>query len=339
MTLNVGTICYSTQSGLGRLAKSFFDAGVVNRVLLHPHPRYVPHDDWYPADRRFSPDQSDYFLDGLDCLLLFESCFDLKHVVRAAKRLGIRVVLMPMYEFTPWPFDQHVRCEIDLYLCPSLLDLEYYRRLPDGDSKAVFLPAPVDVPWRLRERAEVFVHNAGHGGKGFRNGTPQLLEAMQFVNSPDVRLIVRGQPHERRIERLFREYGRRRDPRVELRLEDVPDGELWGTGDVFIFPERFNGLSLPMQEAFASGLLVIGTNRFPMNTWLPPEPLINPTGFDRHRIAVEFDRAIVDPRDIAAAIDFWHGTDISYFSRMGREWAERHSWEVLRPRYLELLAG
>ena len=40
---------------------------------------------------------------------------------------------------------------------------------------------------------------------------------------------------------------------------------------MFVFPEKFNGLSLPLQEARAAGMLVLATDRFPMNTWLPRE--------------------------------------------------------------------
>jgi hypothetical protein len=39
-------------------------------------------------------------------------------------------------------------------------------------------------------------------------------------------------------------------------------------------------------------------------------------------------------------VDSWYGrsgSEVECLSQRGREWAEAHSWEVLRPRYLEAL--
>ncbi len=116
--------------------------------------------------------------------------------------------------------------------------------------------------------------------------------------------------------------------------------ELYSTGDVFIFPEKFNGLSLPLQEACAAGMLVMATDRFPMNTWLPNDPLIPIRGERIIQISGRlraFKEAMIDPKDIAATIDRWYGEDISSFSESGREWAMRNSWQVLGPKYKELL--
>jgi hypothetical protein len=116
--------------------------------------------------------------------------------------------------------------------------------------------------------------------------------------------------------------------------------ELFSEGDTFIFPESFNGLSLPLQEAYSAGMCVMATDRFPMNTWLPREPLIPVEKYRRDNVGgscVEFDRAVIEPRLIAATIDNWYGRDISHLSSSGRDWAAEHSWEKLKPVYLEEL--
>ncbi len=129
---------------------------------------------------------------------------------------------------------------------------------------------------------------------------------------------------------------------VEFRRGIFPADTLWTEGDVFVFPEKFNGLSLPLQEARAAGMLVVSTDRFPINTWLPKEPLIQVSDTRMTRLGghlTEFDEAIVDPRDIAAKIDEWYGRDISEYSEQGRMWAARNSWEILKPKYMEILAS
>ena len=87
-------------------------------------------------------------------------------------------------------------------------------------------------------------------------------------------------------------------------------------------------------------MLVMATDRFPINAWLPTEPLVKPSGYQKARVATrcrEFDEAIIDPKDIASKIDEWYGRDISEYSRQGRQWAEENSWDALKPKYLEVL--
>jgi hypothetical protein len=169
------------------------------------------------------------------------------------------------------------------------------------------------VEWKLREKANVFVHNAGNGGLGGRNGTRELLTAMQHVESP-IKLIVRSQIP---IENI-------KDDRVEIRVGQFDD--IWSEGDVFIFPEKFNGLSLPLQEAYASGMLVMASDRFPSNTYLPTEPLIKVSDYKIENISVEFNMAIINPKDIAEKIDGWYNKNIKDYSLMGLEYNKQISW-------------
>lgn len=357
MSLRVGSVVYSCWQGLGVLARSFFDAGVLTDVLvvdragLKSRPLQP---DWFPgADVASSRDGSlgtlirdkgRDLVERCDVMLFLETPHDWTLIDYARER-GVKTALMPMYECMPDPLP----ATPDLMVCPSLLDLRYYSWYSSGPEpplgiaghvlhsadcpfKAVYLPVPAGVPWRQRARAEVFVHNAGHGGLLGRNGTGQLLDAMRHVRSP-LKLIVRSQ------DRL--QWGVD-DPRVEVRVGSAPYEALWDEGDVFVFPDKFNGLSLPLQEARAAGMLVMATNRFPANTWLPSGPLIPVSGYQRDRVSgrcLEFDSAIVDPRDIAATMDAWFGADIIGYSRSGKAWADEMSWQRLRPKYVEVLEG
>lgn len=325
--MQVGTIGYNTNSGLGHLVKAFYDHGVVQRVMTIPHPRYAHHPEWYPPEVTYNRSDVDRFLDGLDSLVIFENAFNHWGIVKRAKAVGVRFLLVPMYEWTPYP----IPVIPDLVACPSDLDVDVYHQ----DYKTARLNIPVEVPWKLRERAVNFVHNAGHGQVGFAKGTPEVLEAMQHVTSP-VRLLVRGQPGEPRIREIFEKY--KDHPKIELRYGDLPYETLFAEGDVYINAERYNGLSLPLQEAYAGGMLVMTTNRYPANTWLPSPPLIQPAEFHKYRVnQTTFDRATIEPSVIAKTIDDWYGRDISEYSKAGKRWAEANSWEVLKPKWLDLL--
>lgn len=324
--MRVGSVVYATDQGLGYLAKSFFDAGVVTDVAVVAHGRHTTHWDWYlPGSLRVMnlrrPSECEA-MKGLcrrvDAMLFFETPFHWP-LIDYCREIGVATFLMTMYECTP----KVLPSTPDIFLCPSLLDSQYFPQ-----ERSTYLPVPVDpVPWRQRTKAEVFVHNAGHGGLKGRNGTRELLEAIPLVRS-GAKFIVRSQepiPH-------------KPHPNLEVRIGTVPRSELYDEGDVFIFPEKFNGLSLPLQEAKASGMLVVAADRFPINTWLHREPRIPVREYRTTSIGPpynEFQEAVIDPVDIARMVDSLYGKDITNISLHGQKWAETMSWEILKPQYLE----
>ena len=88
-------------------------------------------------------------------------------------------------------------------------------------------------------------------------------------------------------------------------------------------------------------MLVMTSDRFPMNTWLPREPLIPVEKYTVASISgayKEFQEATVRPEDIAAKIDQVYDMDITEYSRSGKAWAEENSWELLKPRWVEALS-
>lgn len=330
--MRVGTVCYCTEQGLGRLAKDYYDAGVITDVLLIPHPSYENHPDWYPPGTPTVRGKSihgpavDAFLKQLDVILFFETPFDWSLPTRCQEK-GIKTVLMPMYEW--FPQNPAFRRSISLFLCPSLLDLKYF---PEG----VFVPVPVDPSrWKLRSRAVRFLHNAGHIGHRNHKGTEELIKAIPYLR-PDVRLTIRSQSD--RIYSLLK--GNMGFNQLDVYVGELPYGTLFDDYDVYVAPEKFNGLSLPLQEAYAAGLPVITTDRFPMNTWLPNGFLVKPSSTVQAQLHgnLPFEESVVDPVAIAEKINHWHRQSIVGHSQVAREWAEAHSWEALKPRILEALA-
>lgn len=321
--MRVGTINYATDQGLGILVKSFYDHGILTDVLpLTNGPRRLAHPEWYPNSippAGYNRQVALQFIREMNVMFFFETPFDWE-LIPICKDWGIKTVLMPMHECMP----KQLPYEPDLFICPSLLDLDCYPK--NRQRKSLFLPVPVEVPWRERNEATIFVHNSGHGGLRGRNGTAELIDAMPYVKSP-IQLILRTQDNV-----SFPNL----DSRITHQVGTIPYEDLWTEGDVFVFPEKFNGLSLPLQEAHAAGMLIMCGNRFPMNTWLPTEPLIPVESYSQSSVGQRyafFQEAKLNPKDIAKTIDSWYGKNIREFSIAGKEFAETASWDYLKSKY------
>jgi len=328
--MKVGTLAYTTNQGLGILVKDFYDNGMVTDVLIVKHGRRESHNEWYPnatvlnSLRGSSREVAQAFVDEMDVMLFFETPF-IWELIPFCREQGIKTFLMPMYECMP----KELPYQPDRFICPSILDLDYF------PERSTFIPVPVDVEWRQRTEAKVFVHNAGNLGLRGRNGTRELIEALDHIES-DAKVIIRSQVS------ILGDHSSEITDKTSWRIgETIPAEDLYKEGDVFIFPEKFNGLSLPLQEARAAGMLVMGVDRYPMNTWLPNDPLIPVHQYDRASLSgrmVEFDEAVIRPQNIAKKIDEWYGRDITDYSSAGKSWAEEMSWETLKPTYLKELS-
>lgn len=320
--MRVGSLVYCTDQGLGILAKSLYEVGVITDVVVVPHSHWHNNYDWYPNAEKFSMASARRMVDSVDSVLFLETAYDWS-LIPYAQAQGKKVSLMTMYECTP----KELPARPDQFICPSSLDFKYY------PTNSVQLTVPVNVPWRQRTRANLFIHNAGHGGLRGRNGTAELIQALRYVKSK-AEFLIRSQ------KRLDVSIPPELSGRVRIECGTAPYERLYSAGDVFIFPEKFNGLSLPLQEAYASGMLVMCGARYPMIDWLPREPMIPVHSYRRSAVSPrcnEFDEAVYDPRDIAATIDRWYNEPIADFSYHGRSWAEANSWDKLRDRYLEVL--
>lgn len=307
-----GTIGFCTDQGLGIQTKAFFEHGLIQKILIQRHGSYENHYDWYTPEQKVNSVEE--LLDSCDRLIFFETLWDKWHIIPLARARGIKTIFVMHYECSKLP--PPYWC--DVYVAPSAIDYQLWQPYVKEIHR---INIPVEMPFKKRTKAEVFVHNSGHGGLLGRNSTQELLDAMQYVKSP-IKLIVRTQNGNYKSN----------DPRVEIIRGSVPYEQLFSAGDVFILPDKFGGSFLPMQEAAASGMVVLASDRL-SNRWLKPECLIPTAGFRKATIAVEFDSAIISPGAIAERIDFWYGKDITRYSLANKAWAEQNSWEKLKPRY------
>jgi len=333
--MRVGQVGYATTQGLGYLAKAFHDNGVVTDpiVFIHTDKSKVTHREWYPEGTPFcnsSELRSDEILDlicNLDVMIFHETPFNWE-LINDCRDRGVKTVLIPMYEWTPvrWP------AKPDAVFCPSLLDVDYLKdQFLEG--RCIFAPIPVDNShWKQRTKADKFLHNAGNIGHREHKGTRQLLEAIPLVESSDFRITIRAQ-NTRALGSILRDTRVEQDSRVTIQSGEIPYEQLWDDHDVYVAPEKFNGLSLPLQESFAAGMMVMTTNRYPMNTWLPSDPLIPVESVRKARISgnyYEFDECILSPETIAKTIDNWVGKDITEYSLRGKLWGDLYSWTNLQ---------
>lgn len=359
MTLRVGSLVYATDQGLGYLAKSFYDNGVLTDVMMIAHGSRPMHQEWYPGHGSInslrSPSDRERiqeFCHSVDVMVFFETPF-IWELIPFCQQHKIGTVLIPMYECMPRELP-HVP---DKIISPSLLDQQYY---PSSQFINIPAPNPQDIPWRLRSHAQVFVHNAGHGGLKGRNGTAEVLEALEYIESP-AKVIIRSQEslyqtaNHRQVAQLTNPLTRKGqelrwggedisplERMLDIRSGTVPRSELYAEGDCLLFPERFNGLSLPLQEAYSAGMMVMCGKRFPMTEWLPKGPMIEVKEYVKECVSPrchEYDSARYDPREIARNIDLWYGQDISTYSNFGRIWGEMNSWQILKPKWMEAICN
>ncbi len=329
--MKIGMTAYATNQGLGYLAKSFYDAGIVDEIILirHGSPRRPTYPEWYgnraveAPGRKIRGPSVETLLDKIDVMLFFETPFDWKFPELCRKH-NVKTVMIPMYEWFP----KGKESIFDGYLCPSLLDVDYFKKYPHS----LFVP-PVDpTAWKLRTTAKRFLHNAGNIGHRNHKGTLELLQAVKYLKS-DLSLTIRCQDT-RAFRRLLSQVpGIERDSRVNLELGEIPHEDLFTGYDVYVAPEKFNGLSLPLQEAYAAGMLVMASDRYPNHCWLPTEPLISVGRTRQAEIGggyLSFEESILDPEEIAESMDNWYEKDIRDFSSQGRLWARTNSWELKR---------
>lgn len=316
----LGLIARADNSGLGTLSREFYEHFRFTKVLVLDNGKYRSFPERFPGARvskRIGSEEIEWLLDGIDILVTLETPYEWQIYNQARKR-GVKTILVPMYECEPNPLP----AVPTLVVCPSALDYRVFR--PELRNKCLVkqLDIPVNrerVEYRIRKKALVFQHNAGHGGLLGRNGTTELLAAIPMCKS-DAKFIIYSQ------KRLDFSH-----PNVEVRVGNYPEyWDLWGDGDMFVFPHKFDGLSLPIQEALSSGMPVLSTAIFPFTMMMPEKWMFTAhesmslRAWDRY-----IDVAVIDPQDIADTIDQWYGKDIREESRLANSIAEKLSWKTL----------
>lgn len=329
--MRIGMIARACNSGLGSMCWEFarhlkpVKVLVVENGIYKPFPeRYRGFDHrWTHPHHSISREDEEWITEDVDVLLSIETFYSAT-VVSRARRKGVKTVLVTMVEMQ----QEELEDEPDFFLCPSLLDYDVMKA-KYGEARATYLPVPIAMDrldWQKRGVARHFVHTASHGGMHGRKGTWLLMQAMNYVKREDVQLTIYS------WKPLVAS-----DSRITVEVKNFKNWwQVWRTGDVLVYPQGANGICLPIVEAMCAGLGVITTDIYPFNEYMPRELLFKPERLIRTRLGgglIAVDDPVINPVAIAKKIDEVAGTDIGRFSLMGKEYADKHSWEVLLPSY------
>jgi len=306
-------------TGLGRMAQDARAVLGIGHQLVIPS-RRLSTKPLRPGDLLLTPRTLGAeiidFLEPLEGLIVLERPDWTPTLLPKAKRLGLRIIGVPLWEwFDPSePLWHHC----DLFVCPNRQCFEVVRAAEFENS--IVLPWPVDLarfPHRpVSGPAKVFVHNAGLLDADDRSGTRDTIEAFKRVPLPGVRLIVRMQ-QPASLPSL--------DKRVQICVANLPDpSALWAEGDAAIQPSKIEGLGLMILEPICCGLPVMTLNAAPMNEYgtgllvrtraFPGQPA-SPWGAAARLHAPQ-------PVDLARKIQFCAEHDLGEVSKHQRLWAE-----------------
>lgn len=321
MDIKIGMICRDNNRGLGIQSWEFYKNLRPVKTLVIEISEKSTFRNRYP-EARFCQDKIedkdlDWFLDGIDCLISFETWYR-KDIPEIAKKRGIKTILYINWE---WFCE-----EADLYLVPSLW---HFSEIPGPKE---YLPVPINrkkLKFRLRKQANIFYHNTGNLLAGYdRNGTEIFLRAIPLVKS-NVQFVIKSQVELPRIN----------DRRVKYIIEDVKNyWDQWKTeADIMVLPRRYGGLCLPLNEAMSVGMPVIMPDSKPQNQFLPRDLLVKVSGSQLIKIKKVVELANINPVDVARKIDEFANKDITKYSKIMDEIAEAWSWDRLKPHILKII--
>lgn len=329
----IGLIARADNRGLGQQTWAFYRHMRPAKTLVVDCPSQKPlklHPDRFPDATivKGIPNRSDIinFLTGLDVVYTAETGYT-KHLWREADRMGVRTVLHANYEF--W----------DITDTPTTLAAASEWHLGDYGREAVFLPVPIETDRftpHTGVRARRWLHPIGRPAIHDRNGTTDLLMALQFVTA-DIEVTITCQ-ESGYVGGLINRYGIRTPDNVTVRVESSDALHYWTKydgQDAVVLPRRFGGLCLPANEAVGAGIPVIMPDIEPNNIWLPPEWLTKASraGDFQAKQPIRYYRT--DPHQLAAVMDRF-ATDSDFYRNAcaeARSIARARSWLTLQPRY------
>lgn len=308
---------------------------VVNCPSAKPLPL---HPERFPGamviDRIPTDEDCKQFLAGLDVVLTFETPYN-HNLFSIAREMGVKTVLQYNFEFLAhlqhpdWP-------QPDLFAAPSTWRFD---DVPFANK--ALLPVPIATDRFTKHRDSVnsgirrFLHVVGRPAVADRNGTCDLLQALQYVTSEIVVTVKCQEPGY--VSGLV--PGLTTPDNVTLIVDsgDVLEYQDLYTGhDVLVMPRRFGGLCLPVNEALGAGMPVIMPCIEPNLDWLPYLWLVDDVDVKSSLMTkARIDVYETNPRALAYTIDEF-STNHEFFAD-AREHAlalaDSLSWDALEPMY------
>lgn len=326
--MRLGLIARSDRTGLGYQTKDYYDhlkplkTMLIDLSILNGQRQNY---DWYKPDliiKGFPNDlQIKEFLRGLDVVLTAETPYNYS-LYTIAHKMGIKVANVINWEF----FDHLIHPEYelpDLIIMPSMWHYEDAENFALSKGiKCVYLHHPVDrnkIPFRQRATSKMF-HIAGKPASHDRNGTYDFLRAC-----PDGRVTTQDEEYARKL-------------RGEFRHSNIFTGidnqkTIYDMGDVLVFPRKYGGNCLPLNEALSAGCPVIMPDISPNNHLLPKEWLVPAEIVDSFTPRTKIDIYKTDHNELVKKIQWFREQDISALSLQANEIADSISWTTMKPKW------
>lgn len=316
--VKLGIVVFANDSGLGAQTRRLCEMLRPFRLLAIDSSGFSKnkdqHFDWYSGFSGYRvhgfPQNFEIrkFLEGLTHVLVCENPLNF-YLFSQARTMGIRTYCQTNYEFC----DNLNKPELplpDMFLMPSYWKLEEMKN-SFGGSHVTYLPPPIN-PAEFSEARQVnfdrkegknLLHVIGTLATHDRNGTLDVLKALKYTKE-NFTLTIKSQ-HELPVEYMVD------DRRVSYKIgNEASNADLYKDYDAVIFPRRYGGLSLGMNEALMSGLPVIMTNISPNKFILPEKWLLNATKVDQFKARVPIDVYGVNPKELAKKIDYIVNSDL-----------------------------
>lgn len=347
--MNLGIVGYNDYSGIGNMITEYKRNLDIKYHLAVPgrHGNNYSHESLTPATGYYKENKSEYWNvlekwinnNKINLIIVIESPFSIN---KMARKLKVPTVLVVMWEW----FNPSVATnlnEIDHFICPTLKAIKEV-----NFNHKTYIPNPINknsLPHRqISGPAKSFIHNAGNLGNNFRKGTLETIEAFVKVKK-DIKLTINSM---KPINSLPVKYQLliNNDNRINYNFKLFNNiHDLYNTGDVLIYPSRFDGHNLVGQEAATSGLPVITTNAEPMNEyWLDDNRLlVNVKSTNKISLAPHSNSNCIinypDIDDLANKIVWCSENDLSEISINNSKVGDKTDWTILKNEYHELFDG
>lgn len=278
---------------------------VINSTIFNNNEQ---HFEWYDGrggiliDGFIKRHEIEPILRDVDVLLTFEIPYSYD-LIRVAKTKGVKTVIQNNWEFTDYLKEPNLPLP-DLLVNHSYWHLDEQKNLwpdiTDYCPTPLFLEDYEEIMLQNmdREGKRRFLHIAGRKTHEDRNGTRELMQAMNHVAPDhDFELVIKTQNAE---------IPESNDPRIIIdRTAPVDEKELYRNFDAMIMPRRYGGACLPMNESLASGLPVIMPDIDPNNKVLPKEWLVKAQRNGSFMTRTTIDLFSVDPHSLASKIMYF----------------------------------
>ena len=343
----LGIIVRSDNTGLGVQTRNLCEMLKPDRVLIINSKSFngnEQHNEWYKDyECQFTQGwptnlECSRFMRGLTHCLTAETVYN-PTIFSLASLNRTKLFIQPNWEFLDHLRDRRMPQPYK-WLMPSYWHLEDMQSIFPN---TVLLPPPTSEYDYSNVRnnnltktgKRRFLHIIGKVASHDRNGTFDVINALKF-STEDFELVIRSQyPIKEYVDII-------NDKRVTFEISNAEHPyEMYDNFDMMIFPRRFAGLTLPMNEALMSALPVVMSNVSPNNKVLPEEWLVNSEKVDSF-----MGRSIID---IYKTDSIYLGKKMDWFAIMSDEQLlqekkkayeigfNNYSFEYLRDKYKEVM--